>query len=166
MKRECRKLESQLNAYLDGDLDDVSARRLLEHLDRCPACRSLVEQFHALDLPGDDQQPEPVTDQQWADRWTRIEAALPATARAEKTAAWPSRWLWSGVAAAGLLLVVSSGRWVDSLSSSPSASQASRSAPKGCSVEAIETDEKDTPAICYYSEEADLTLVLLASEDF
>jgi len=38
----------QLQAYLDGALDDLTTREILEHLEICPACREELARFERL----------------------------------------------------------------------------------------------------------------------
>ena len=50
---DCRELEERLEELLDGELDEVARRRCARHLERCPACRELVEPFGATEPPPD-----------------------------------------------------------------------------------------------------------------
>ena len=40
----CRQLAAQVDAYLDGDLDEVGASACRGHLRTCAACRDLADQ--------------------------------------------------------------------------------------------------------------------------
>jgi anti-sigma factor RsiW len=42
MNSNCREIEAQLSPYLDGELDEVTTRRVEEHLAGCAACRDAL----------------------------------------------------------------------------------------------------------------------------
>ena len=41
----CSELEKDLSAFVDGELRDIHADRLVKHLDACPHCQELIEQM-------------------------------------------------------------------------------------------------------------------------
>jgi anti-sigma factor RsiW len=45
MNAACRRLLSDVEAYLDGELDQSACRRLEEHAARCAACASDVDRL-------------------------------------------------------------------------------------------------------------------------
>ncbi len=44
---DCRKIQEDLVAHLDGELKPGAARAVREHLDRCPACRLEAQKLSA-----------------------------------------------------------------------------------------------------------------------
>ena len=44
----CRLLESELDAYFDGELDVESSRVIREHLEKCAFCRARLAERAAL----------------------------------------------------------------------------------------------------------------------
>jgi DNA-binding SARP family transcriptional activator len=106
---DCRAAQEQLSQLVDGDLDDVTAAAVLDHLIECDACARTERDLRRLadaaaELPPVDPPPE---------LWHRIEARLDEEARAGRIcrpprlgrlrrAAWPAA---IAVAAAALLVV-------------------------------------------------------------
>lgn len=45
MNEMCRRVLSDVESYLDGDLDDGACRRLEEHASECASCASHVERL-------------------------------------------------------------------------------------------------------------------------
>ncbi len=45
---ECEKVFSELYAYFDGELDEKSASRVKEHLEKCEKCRRLLSELYDL----------------------------------------------------------------------------------------------------------------------
>ena len=43
MRADCRKLLSEISAYLDGDLDATACETIEQHCGTCPSCTELVE---------------------------------------------------------------------------------------------------------------------------
>ena len=48
IKATCAHFEAELNAFVDGELRDLDARRVVDHLDACPRCREYVEQLRVF----------------------------------------------------------------------------------------------------------------------
>jgi anti-sigma factor RsiW len=44
----CAQLVELVTDYLEGELDELTARRFEEHLALCPGCRTYVEQFRQV----------------------------------------------------------------------------------------------------------------------
>ncbi len=44
----CEHFEAELNAFVDGELQALHLKRVVAHLDKCPACRSYVDQLRAF----------------------------------------------------------------------------------------------------------------------
>jgi anti-sigma factor RsiW len=43
MKPECRKIFSEISAYLDGDLDEAACETIEQHCKTCASCTDFVE---------------------------------------------------------------------------------------------------------------------------
>lgn len=159
MNSECKELEMQLSAYADGELDAPLAARVSSHLRGCPRCQQALEEIRAIDSAAGCQTLAPVAEEDWAGPWQQIAASLPGAKRVSRFPAWARKAIWSGVAAAAILALLTTVYLVRP--KTPAAGAGGDI--KGCSVEAI--DGADTPAICYYSEDTDLTIVWLENED-
>lgn len=46
---QCEKLQRELSAYVDGELDAASSRGIERHLDQCDACRKMLADFREVD---------------------------------------------------------------------------------------------------------------------
>lgn len=107
------ELSDQLVAFLDGTLSAEDAFRVEKHLEVCPTCREMLEDFRRTG--------------ELLKRWTEItpspafESRVLAQARAWESR-WPAfRWFWNfwnlgsplrwAIAAAGILLVVGVTYW-------------------------------------------------------
>jgi hypothetical protein len=60
---QCQKVQRNLSAYLDGELDLAASRSVESHLDQCAACMKMVADFRKVDalvreLPKLDVGPE------------------------------------------------------------------------------------------------------------
>lgn len=44
----CNKYRKQLSSYLDGELSPSRAALIEDHLDECPACRSVLENYQKI----------------------------------------------------------------------------------------------------------------------
>jgi hypothetical protein len=46
---QCQDIQRNLSAYMDGELDSASARRVDHHLGRCATCRGVAADFRNID---------------------------------------------------------------------------------------------------------------------
>ena len=49
MNHRCSDFRDRLGPYLDGELNDASAREIEQHLEGCPDCRSTLEELRLTD---------------------------------------------------------------------------------------------------------------------
>lgn len=100
MTYPCEAHEAELSALLDGEVDRERLLPTLDHLVRCPACRSFYRRSRALDgtlaLLREGEAEEPSPDAPW--EGIRRRAGLSPPRRRPPAWAWPL--------AAGLLLAV------------------------------------------------------------
>jgi anti-sigma factor RsiW len=105
----CSELETRIDAFVDGELDQAERADVQSHLEHCDECRAAVEQLRALlrsaqALPRDVAPPR--------DLFPEIRSSLPrrhATASPALTAARGGAWLgWAGLAASLLILLTGS----------------------------------------------------------
>lgn len=113
----CKKVESLLSSYFDGELDSHARHQVEEHLKDCAHCREQLEAIRAMSRAFEEFDVLEVTDE-FRDR---LHLSLTAAAREQKAqadtrATWYSRlprWLFDwrtfSAAAACLLLVVVAG---------------------------------------------------------
>jgi len=96
----CHEFEEQVNLYIDGLLDEEAARRVEEHMAACPDCKRMHEQLTQVvealgsleDLPLPDGFEEAL--------------AQKLTPAPKKRSLWRHPGLWTGVAAALMVMVV------------------------------------------------------------
>lgn len=68
---ECRRIEPLLPLYRDGELSDLERSKVIAHVDTCPRCKSLLQQFRAIDAalgPARENAPDLPTGARVADR--------------------------------------------------------------------------------------------------
>jgi hypothetical protein len=46
---QCQKLQRQISAHMDGELDSASSRSVERHINQCGACRKMVVDFQKVD---------------------------------------------------------------------------------------------------------------------
>jgi anti-sigma factor RsiW len=103
----------RLGAYLDGALDDVTARSTAAHVTTCAACGREIDALRRLRALLHDTRA--VAEPDWTGFWPGVvrgvEAAkhAPLVPVASRRAAWRPQWALGGVLAAALL--VSIGVW-------------------------------------------------------
>lgn len=153
---ECDRHEELVSGYVDEQLGDEEARAMGSHLTGCEHCRALVEDYRSVDgLAGKGAAPE-VRQEEWDERWQAISEAIPPARPSEASRIsrfWPLAWV---AAAAGVALIL----WAFH-SFGPADDQPTGIALKSeraFSVESIDT--RSSGVIFYYSEEADLSIVL------
>jgi len=159
----CAEIEELMDAYLDGQLGSEGTAEVDEHLASCEGCRGLVGQFRAMDAAAQAEPVPPVSDDEWGQRWRDISAAVSAPGtRPVRRSVWISRVLWLTAAAAGLFLVL----WVAHLMApeEPPTPPLAWKTSHEFSLEAVDASGADVMPICYYSEEADLTIIWLATD--
>jgi anti-sigma factor RsiW len=108
----CASVQARLSALIDGDLDDIEAASLREHIVLCEACRRAERDLRRV---ADEMSRLPVADPP-EHLWRRIEAALEAPSEEESRGSLSARvhrrWRRLALvpvglaAAAGLALVV------------------------------------------------------------
>lgn len=47
---QCRKVQTRLSAYLDGELDSTLRRSISDHFNQCAKCREVLEGLQGLDV--------------------------------------------------------------------------------------------------------------------
>jgi anti-sigma factor RsiW len=103
----------RLGAYLDGALDDATARATAAHAAACAACRSEIESLRRLRTLLHDSLT--VTEPDWTGFWPGVVRRADAARLAQPAPAARARWSWrpqwalGGALAAALL--VSVGVW-------------------------------------------------------
>ena len=102
----CSELETRIDAFVDGELDELSRLDVQRHLERCEACSASVEELRAL-LRAAQALPRSVDPPR--DLFPEIRSALSSR---ESSAAGPiaaprgRAWLgWAGLAASLLILL-------------------------------------------------------------
>jgi len=103
----CDGFDIQISAYVDGELEGISATSVEAHLAECIACATRVERERrlqsALRATAPPRTPEALR--------LREEAALRAAAPEPPRRRWPATARWAGLAAALLLAVLAGRRW-------------------------------------------------------
>jgi anti-sigma factor RsiW len=160
IQRECEQTDERLGAYLDGELTPSDRGQVVSHLDRCEACRTRLEQLRVLDQAARVDEVPPVAAEEWDACWGGVIETM------AKTPARQIRFrergvFWASLAAAGLALAMGLALYF-----SPGARRSRVwKTQREFSVEAIQAHSSDIVPICYYSEEADLTVVILTGDD-
>jgi len=153
---ECDRLEEMVSGYVDEQLSDEEARILESHLASCERCRDLVDDYRSVDELAEKGAAPEIRQEEWDERWRAIAEAIPHTrpSKAPRISRfWPLVWV---AAAAGVALIL----WAFH-SFGPGDVQPTGIAWKSeraFSVESIDT--RSSNVICYYSEEADLSIIL------
>jgi len=159
----CAEIEEMMDAYVDGQLDSEGTAEVDEHLASCEECRGLVGQRRAMDTAAQADPVPPVSDEEWGQRWGNISGAVSRSGpRPIRRSVWVSRVFWLTAAAAGLFLVL----WVAHMMAPEQAPPQPRAwkTKHEFSMQAIDTSGADVTPFCYYSEEADLTIIWLATD--
>ena len=102
----CDKINSQLEAFVDGECSADDRKMITDHLDHCAACRERVDSLRHLNKTiaanlGDIKAPDGL--------WQRIEAQLPENLddhRSPTSKAWFRQPVWQMAIAASLLLML------------------------------------------------------------
>jgi len=108
----CVRAQRYISEYVDGALESGKAAELERHLQSCPACREVLEDFRSMKDAGSDlETPEP------GDAvWLKIRSRLPAAAEPAAPVRVPGRWAlgwntpalrWAGAAALAFILIAS-----------------------------------------------------------
>ena len=162
-EEECSELAPLLSAYLDEELDETDVALVAVHLEVCDACRAVVEQHRALDAAAAADDVPPVSDEEWAERWQPIaEAVRREVSDSTKVTPFPTRVLWAGAAAAGVILTfLLTYFW----SQPPPERPRSWRTRHEFSVEEINARDAGIVPVCYYSPEAEATIVWLPEDD-
>ena len=63
--------EMQLQAFMDGELDDRAARRMYSHLHQCAACRAMLDAWERLATEVRDARPATDSFSSEGDFWAR-----------------------------------------------------------------------------------------------
>jgi hypothetical protein len=90
MTRSCRRIQSQLSAFIDGELAPTRSRGIREHLDGCPRCRQVADQLRLLvgqSANLEDLQPP-------EDLFDRVCAAVQQKKQQRSAEARAGRWIW------------------------------------------------------------------------
>jgi anti-sigma factor RsiW len=98
----CRRFETMIALYVEGDLPDRKTRRVAEHLDGCAACRELSEGLAASQQALKALRGASVDEGVYRELRRRVLARIDAT----RAGAWPR---WAYAAAAGLIVLL--GTW-------------------------------------------------------
>lgn len=70
---ECEKYSEVASAYLDGELSDAQKDELKKHLDSCPECRAMLDEWcAAVEATRDIPEPQ---GPQWEAVWAHVESA-------------------------------------------------------------------------------------------
>jgi hypothetical protein len=77
---ECDGHGEKIGAFFEGALEGEAADEVLEHVERCPACRARLEALESVGAPL-RVEPPAVAAVEWSARWTTIEAAIGAGGR-------------------------------------------------------------------------------------
>jgi len=150
--------DTQLGAFLDGELPEAEAAAIEAHVATCERCAAEVAAYARLDkLVATAPVPE-VADDEWAAAWSTIAARIAPEPAQTST-------LWSRLgrlrtalvpAAAAALIALAAGVW---------ALHSGRVlVPVQAVVEEIEPAEGYT-ANCFYSAEADVTIITVLPTD-
>lgn len=103
----CDGFDIQISAYVDGELEGISATSVEAHLAECIACATRVERERrlqsALRATAPPRAPEALR--------SRVEAALRAAAPEPPHWRWQGVARWAGLAATLLLAVLAGRRW-------------------------------------------------------
>lgn len=146
----------RLGAYLDGALDDVTARSTAAHLATCGVCQREAEGLRRLRALV--QQSAAVADPDWTGFWPAIvrgvEAAKTARVAPAPRRAWRPRWALGGALAAALLLSI--GVW----QFGPSGTS-----PDGVIVRSASTGDPRATVMVYGTPERDVAVVWVLGLD-
>lgn len=107
---DCKKMESSLALYVEGDLGEDEAERVKSHLRNCPECRSLLKEYEKSETTLKDLHqcalsqinPPEIAPKVLA----RISAVRPRPARPGHIVIDWRYWLAAGIAAIVLLSVI------------------------------------------------------------
>lgn len=87
MTRSCQRIESQLSAFIDGELAQSRSREIQQHVDACASCRQVADQLRIMvgqSANLEDLQPP-------EDLFDRVYAAVQ---QEKSTRARSRRWIW------------------------------------------------------------------------
>lgn len=101
----CTDFEWLIGPFVDGELPVGEVKKLEGHLDECPSCRTLADQFRNLDALASKSvaEPPPVSAEEWGAMWDGIKHEG-QTARTRPTRS-VMPWVVRGIAVAALLIL-------------------------------------------------------------
>jgi len=106
----CEEIRAELDAYLDGELDEARAAEVGRHIDGCPACADALAELRRVSLAL-RRLPAPAAPQGFVERFRQARLAEPVVRPARSRLAWA---VGSVAAAAAALLFAAAmlpGRW-------------------------------------------------------
>lgn len=116
---DCKKMESSLALYVEGDLGEAEAERVKSHLRNCPECRSLLKEYEKSETTLKDLHQSALSQINPPEIAPKVLARISAVRPRHLVIDW-HYWLAAGIAAIVLLSVIYFSRGFETQNITPS----------------------------------------------